>query len=504
MKTVNDINLESLIEEETGKHFKNKMMCCPFHNEKTPSFSVKFDSNKNKWIWKCFGACNESGDAIDFIKKYKGLGFIEAKKYLGLDTKKNEVENEIDKVNGYIQWQMKNPELRKNDKLLGIFPFVDKNNKVLYFKAKFLKPNGKKELSYYHINEDGKVKNTRIGKEVPYNYYNVTKALSENKDIVVVEGEKDVNTLRSRGYTATSLKGFAKNTDFDFEVFRDSKIIFCGDTGEAGDKYLEQVKGYLLEIVKEFKVVDLPGIEKLGDNADITDWLEEHTQKDLDNALKDTLDLKKNKIYKYVKKKTIKDKTIYEPLKIWENLNCLLKYKGIKINYNKLSKEIECDGIDNNYGENAILDDIYSLSIKNGLGLSTDLLSRSVQRIAKMNAYSPVQEYLLKCHNEWDGSKDNIEKLCNTIKQAYDFEEETKKLYIKKWLLNSVNIAFNNEGLHGIEGLLVFQGKQGIRKTTWIKELSPKQEWVKTGLVLNPADKDSVFLNTKYWFTELG
>lgn len=46
---------------------------CPFHSEKTPSFSV--DPEKQRW--KCFG-CGENGDAIDFVRKLKGLSFREA------------------------------------------------------------------------------------------------------------------------------------------------------------------------------------------------------------------------------------------------------------------------------------------------------------------------------------------------------------------------------------------------------------------------------------------
>ena len=49
------------------------MGLCPFHNEKTPSFSVKKEDN----IFKCFG-CGESGDAITFVAKLKGIEPIEA------------------------------------------------------------------------------------------------------------------------------------------------------------------------------------------------------------------------------------------------------------------------------------------------------------------------------------------------------------------------------------------------------------------------------------------
>ena len=47
--------------------------CCPFHNEKTASFKV----NEVRKAYKCFG-CGEGGDAISFLMKLEGLGFVEA------------------------------------------------------------------------------------------------------------------------------------------------------------------------------------------------------------------------------------------------------------------------------------------------------------------------------------------------------------------------------------------------------------------------------------------
>lgn len=55
----------------------NYMACCPFHKEKTPSFSV----SPSKQFYHCFG-CGAHGSAIGFVMEYQGLGFTEAVQYL--------------------------------------------------------------------------------------------------------------------------------------------------------------------------------------------------------------------------------------------------------------------------------------------------------------------------------------------------------------------------------------------------------------------------------------
>ena len=69
----------------TKKSGSNHWACCPFHDEKTPSFSV----NTQKGFYHCFG-CGVSGDAIRFLMDYDNLPFPEAverlAEYNGLDV----------------------------------------------------------------------------------------------------------------------------------------------------------------------------------------------------------------------------------------------------------------------------------------------------------------------------------------------------------------------------------------------------------------------------------
>ena len=59
------------------KRGANYTACCPFHNEKTPSFSV----SPSKGIYKCFG-CGKSGTAVGFVMEHESLSYVEALRYL--------------------------------------------------------------------------------------------------------------------------------------------------------------------------------------------------------------------------------------------------------------------------------------------------------------------------------------------------------------------------------------------------------------------------------------
>src|SRR3546814_1469328 len=60
--------------QKAGREYK---ACCPFHNEKTPSFTI----NDEKGFYHCFG-CGAHGDAIRWMTDQRGLPFMEAVKEL--------------------------------------------------------------------------------------------------------------------------------------------------------------------------------------------------------------------------------------------------------------------------------------------------------------------------------------------------------------------------------------------------------------------------------------
>ena len=82
-ETVDKILDAARIEEVVGDFVSLKrrgasyVACCPFHNEKTPSFYV----TPSKGIYKCFG-CGKSGTAVKFVMEHEGMTYVEALRYL--------------------------------------------------------------------------------------------------------------------------------------------------------------------------------------------------------------------------------------------------------------------------------------------------------------------------------------------------------------------------------------------------------------------------------------
>ena len=75
------------------KRGANHIGCCPFHNEKTPSFYV----SPSKGIYKCFG-CGEAGDVVKFLMKHEHYTYPEALRWLAdkyhVDIKEEELSDE--------------------------------------------------------------------------------------------------------------------------------------------------------------------------------------------------------------------------------------------------------------------------------------------------------------------------------------------------------------------------------------------------------------------------
>lgn len=97
---IDDLLVRVDIVDLIGSHIplkkvgSNFVALCPFHTEKTPSFSV----SRNRQMYHCFG-CGASGNAISFLMDYSHLGFVEAVEdlatFVGVDVPREKGNNHV-------------------------------------------------------------------------------------------------------------------------------------------------------------------------------------------------------------------------------------------------------------------------------------------------------------------------------------------------------------------------------------------------------------------------
>ena len=98
-KTIELIMDTAKVEEVVGdfvalrKRGVNMIGLCPFHNEKTPSFTVSPSKN----LWKCFG-CGKGGKPVHFIMEHEQLSYYDALRWLAkryhIEIKERELTDE--------------------------------------------------------------------------------------------------------------------------------------------------------------------------------------------------------------------------------------------------------------------------------------------------------------------------------------------------------------------------------------------------------------------------
>ena len=132
---LNTVRIEDIVGDfvTLKRRGANYVACCPFHQEKTPSFYV----SPSKGIYKCFG-CGKSGSAVGFLMEHEHSSYVEALRYIAKRYNIEVVEEE------------ESPEVlasrQRSESLLVVSEFAQK------FFAEQLKSGEGKDvgLAYYH------------------------------------------------------------------------------------------------------------------------------------------------------------------------------------------------------------------------------------------------------------------------------------------------------------------------------------------------------------------
>jgi len=277
------------------KSGSNYSACCPFHNEKTPSFTV----SQTKQFYHCFG-CSANGNAIGFLMEYDGMHFVDAIETLAesvgmevpRDAKAAQVRDDtkplytlMESIAAFYKAQLKqapeaiaylkqrglNGDIAKRfgigfipdgwDTLQQHFPNEDT---ALVKTGMLVKPDGGKRPYQRFRNRimfpirdrrgrvigfGGRVMDNQEPKylnspETPlfhkgselYGLYEARKAAQDSNAVIVVEGYMDVVALAQHGIENTvATLGTAANQQHSQTLFKVvSTIIFCFDGDRAG------------------------------------------------------------------------------------------------------------------------------------------------------------------------------------------------------------------------------------------------------------------------------
>lgn len=258
-----------MIFESNLQHFKiskrygDKVQArCPAHDDKQASLTIT--KGRKCTLFFCHAGCSLE----DILSA------------AGLDKKDTFYDTEPQKANwrAYV-------ESREQKKIEAIYDYVSCNGAYAFTKIRL---EGKKILYGILTNERftyGLPRDTprKSLKAIYGNVKALNKAVAEGKPIFIVEGEKDVNSLAKRGYTAFTYGG-VNDWQSDFaELVKGADVVIFGDNDAAGVKVANTILNDIQAVVKSAKmIIPMPDIPK----ADITDYFESgHTKEEFEQMI---------------------------------------------------------------------------------------------------------------------------------------------------------------------------------------------------------------------------
>ena len=190
-----------------------------------------------------------------------------------------------------------------------------------------------------------------------------------------------------------------------------------------------------------------------------------------------------------------------KPEPTYQNFDKLMFANEITIRFNQMTKRIEIEGKGfKQRGITGIYEEqqrawVYEACRQHKLPVTP--INDWIYLIAR--AYHPVKDWIMEKHKQWDGVN-RLDELFETLDVQKD--KDLAKEYLRIWCLQTARNLVHDRG-YSNEYVLVLKAQQGAGKTRWVRNLT-KEEFIKTGLQLDPKNKDSILDVTSAWIVELG
>jgi DNA primase len=222
----------------------------------------RFAINIRKQVFNC-RECEEGGDIIKFVQFLDGVDFREAIETLAGEAPRAQIKSVLSEAfdyedeTGALLFQAMRFEYQNQD---GSFVLTDAGKRKKTFRQR--QPDPAREGKWIY--------NLDNARRVLYRLPELLEDLALRHAVIIVEGERKVNLLRSWNVPATcNPMGAEKWMDDYSAVLKDAGIIVLPDNDEQGHKHLNKVAVSLIAVGANVRMLDLPG---LGPKQDFLDW----------------------------------------------------------------------------------------------------------------------------------------------------------------------------------------------------------------------------------------
>ena len=186
--------------------------------------------------------------------------------------------------------------------------------------------------------------------------------------------------------------------------------------------------------------------------------------------------------------------SVSEPPKLAVKFRAVEAFLGEHLALNELTNQIELDG--------EVIEDPadlrLTLALDHGLAVSQADCEAIVKRLAKVNSYHPVKEYLEACSSKHGSSTTILDRLAE---RYFGCNEPIYQTFLKKTLVGAV--ARILEPGCKVDTALILQGAQGFGKSSFFRVLAGS-DWFDDSMGAATSEKDERLKLHQFWFLEWG
>ena len=192
-----------------------------------------------------------------------------------------------------------------------------------------------------------------------------------------------------------------------------------------------------------------------------------------------------------------KNKTM--PKDTIDNVQQALELKGVGYGYNQMTKEPDFNIPRATLSQHNKANDEYTAlkSIASELGFSREAFLENALSLANSKTYHPAVTWIESV--AWDG----LNRFPELVKSFDPVDLDMAEILIRRWMISHMPAIYNSNGVSA-QGMLLLVGLQGCGKSRKLEALYGGQAGLfKSGVILNPSDKDSVKQAVRHWGFEL-